>query len=620
MKISHYTVLGINQDASQQEIEAAYKRLSKELDPKNNNDQEFFKEEYKKVQEAYRALSNSSILATEKGARMGTKETHPINSLQKNQSNRISKFFLKKTAVIMMSLVIVTIAFISYFLLQPEVFLINDTITVKGITKTKKDLKPITGVINGMGVFKNGIKEGKHQILHDSLNILLAEGKFKKGVKKGKWQYYYDNGQLKKEVNYKNGLKDGYFQFWNNKGLLIAERNYKADSIVGTNKAWSNNGQLIQVADYDDDFIRIFNRMGEVSYEGSFLKIASEWSSITYQNTRSSLSLAPLEPNIKWRYRVKNAYETPCISGGLVFVASSDVSDGYINALDQFTGELIWRSKSGPTRGHSTTVSEGMVFVASNDVSDSYIYALDKYTGELIWRSKTEGKFRDITVSEGIVLSGGYDSYITALDQFTGEPLWAYKNVEDSRQSCVSDGIVYFGSTDGYIYALNQFTGELKWRYETQGSTFVSIPSVSEGNVYMGSNDNYIYALDQFTGQLIWRYKTTSTVFSPSVSAGLVFVASADSGDSYIYALDQFTGELIWRSQAGTHTSAYTVSGGMLFAGSLDNIIYALDQFTGELKWRYKTKAGAHNQFPAICNGMMFFVDSGEDYVYAFDN
>lgn len=36
MKISHYTVLGINQDASQQEIEAAYKRLSKELDPKNN--------------------------------------------------------------------------------------------------------------------------------------------------------------------------------------------------------------------------------------------------------------------------------------------------------------------------------------------------------------------------------------------------------------------------------------------------------------------------------------------------------------------------------------------------------------------------------------------------------
>ena len=57
------------------------------------------KEEYKKVQEAYRALSNSSILATEKGARMGTKETHPINSPQKNQSNRISKFFLKKKRI-----------------------------------------------------------------------------------------------------------------------------------------------------------------------------------------------------------------------------------------------------------------------------------------------------------------------------------------------------------------------------------------------------------------------------------------------------------------------------------------------------------------------------------------
>ena len=58
----YYKILGLEEGASQEEIEAAYKRLSKEFDPKNNNDQEFFKEEYEKVQEAYRALSNSSII------------------------------------------------------------------------------------------------------------------------------------------------------------------------------------------------------------------------------------------------------------------------------------------------------------------------------------------------------------------------------------------------------------------------------------------------------------------------------------------------------------------------------------------------------------------------------
>ena len=70
----HYKTLGLEDGASQEEIQTAYERLSKELDPKTNANQEFFIEEYKKVQEAYKALSNSSILATEKGARIGTSD------------------------------------------------------------------------------------------------------------------------------------------------------------------------------------------------------------------------------------------------------------------------------------------------------------------------------------------------------------------------------------------------------------------------------------------------------------------------------------------------------------------------------------------------------------------
>ena len=57
----HYTTLGLQEGASQVEIEGAYERLSKELNPANNDNQEFFKEEYKKLQQAYKALSASSI-------------------------------------------------------------------------------------------------------------------------------------------------------------------------------------------------------------------------------------------------------------------------------------------------------------------------------------------------------------------------------------------------------------------------------------------------------------------------------------------------------------------------------------------------------------------------------
>ena len=60
--IKYYKTLGLEKGASKHEIEAAYIRLSKELDPANNDNLEFFVEEYALVQEAYKELTgNQSI-------------------------------------------------------------------------------------------------------------------------------------------------------------------------------------------------------------------------------------------------------------------------------------------------------------------------------------------------------------------------------------------------------------------------------------------------------------------------------------------------------------------------------------------------------------------------------
>tara|TARA_B110000114_G_scaffold134173_1_gene140689 strand:- start:2087 stop:2773 length:687 start_codon:yes stop_codon:yes gene_type:complete len=59
---NHFKSLKLEEGASQDAIQAAYERLSKELDPAKNDNQDFFVEEYAKVQEAYKALSQSSIL------------------------------------------------------------------------------------------------------------------------------------------------------------------------------------------------------------------------------------------------------------------------------------------------------------------------------------------------------------------------------------------------------------------------------------------------------------------------------------------------------------------------------------------------------------------------------
>ena len=55
----YYKILGLNEGASKEEIEAAYIRLSEELDPANNDNLEFFVEEYALVQEAYKELTGN---------------------------------------------------------------------------------------------------------------------------------------------------------------------------------------------------------------------------------------------------------------------------------------------------------------------------------------------------------------------------------------------------------------------------------------------------------------------------------------------------------------------------------------------------------------------------------
>ena len=135
---NYYKILGLKESASQKEIQSAFERLSKELDPKNNDNQEFFVEEYKKVQEAYKALRNSSILATKKGARINTLDkkgsSTKINPPVQPTSNNKITFLTKK---ILAGITIVLITFLlTYTLLKTStapnpVYLDDNGITIK---------------------------------------------------------------------------------------------------------------------------------------------------------------------------------------------------------------------------------------------------------------------------------------------------------------------------------------------------------------------------------------------------------------------------------------------------------------------------------------------------------
>ena len=84
----HYEVLGLQEGASLSDIEKKYKELSKEFDPKNNDNQDFFKEEYDKVQIAYKTILNSFIL---KNSDKKSENITYVNSESESQDNSSSK-------------------------------------------------------------------------------------------------------------------------------------------------------------------------------------------------------------------------------------------------------------------------------------------------------------------------------------------------------------------------------------------------------------------------------------------------------------------------------------------------------------------------------------------------
>ena len=133
--INHYQTLGLKEGASQDEIQEAFDRLSKEIDPGKNENQDFFIEEYEKIQEAYKMLRNSSILSTEIGIQnSNTQPSNNFNSSENNSDlikNSKKKNFVKmimcekKKIVSFIVLTVVLKILVHFFIYPTEILVLN---------------------------------------------------------------------------------------------------------------------------------------------------------------------------------------------------------------------------------------------------------------------------------------------------------------------------------------------------------------------------------------------------------------------------------------------------------------------------------------------------------------
>jgi eukaryotic-like serine/threonine-protein kinase len=327
-----------------------------------------------------------------------------------------------------------------------------------------------------------------------------------------------------------------------------------------------------------------------------------------------------LTGSLAWSRKFAPIFSSAVAGLGMIYIASTD---GYLYALSQSTGAIIWRAEVGNYLTDSTPALEGQtLFVAAHGTT---IEALNARTGAQYWTfaiaerieapplvvgsrvlvasrttlwtlNATNGsllwKFHRGAVSwpssgspavagDTVYFGLGSDTHLWALDLTSGQVIWSFDTGDRITSTPLeSAGTLYVATWHGEIFALDRLHGTMLWLYTLNGKTKQSLVdgvggsmALAAGKLYVGDYRGELICLDGQHGHVLWRFATGGQVLAtPVVAAGLVYIGS---DDGYFYALNIQSGRPDWRYTTGEVRSAATLAAGRLFVGSLNGTIYA---------------------------------------------
>lgn len=284
---------------------------------------------------------------------------------------------------------------------------------------------------------------------------------------------------------------------------------------------------------------------------------------------------------------------TPCLDEKRLYFGSDD---GYLRALNQEDGLVVWKFKTGGTATGKTIFSspalhKDRVIFGSYDGN---VYALDKNNGELLWKYSDAdwvGSSPAVAEDLGTVFIGlEYGLFrkkggLVALNAENGREAWKYTMpdfVHCSPAFCKKKSVVAVGCNDFKVRMFNARNGKLLWTFETGGVVRDSLAFDLKRNlVIFGSYDHNVYAVDIDSGEMKGKFETKDIVYSTPLICGDVLVFT--STDKNIYCFNLKDGKRLWKFEAGGRIfSSPKIINGNIFVGANDGVLYELDMQSGK--------------------------------------
>ncbi|MBN1866038.1 PQQ-like beta-propeller repeat protein [Candidatus Sumerlaeota bacterium] len=289
-------------------------------------------------------------------------------------------------------------------------------------------------------------------------------------------------------------------------------------------------------------------------------------------------SWPPGGPQEVWRVDLGEGYSCMSVSEGRVFTMFQRDGSQWLIALDEKTGDRLWRIRMGPAYDNkngsgprSTPTVEGTRVYAFDALGD--LVCADTATGKEIWRCQTLTEFGAKNLAWAVSMSPLVD----------GEKLLA--NVGESNGS----SIVAFDKNNGKVIwkALDDMAGYSSPMEHKMGDKREIVFFAGTGAL----------GLNPENGELLWRFpwKTSYDVHSatPILQDDLVFISSAYDVGCALLRIDLDAApdarvKEVWRSRVmRSHFGTPILVDGYLYG--FDNGTFRCVEFmTGESKWELK--------------------------------
>lgn len=212
--------------------------------------------------------------------------------------------------------------------------------------------------------------------------------------------------------------------------------------------------------------------------------------------------------------------------------------------IDPSTGSLVWYLNVKPhdlfdLDNHLTPVLTTATIdgterkVAITTGKHAYVVAVDQETGEELWRTPVgphendlldeipEGEF--VTVFPGTL--GGVETPIAVANGKIFAPVFNMASVYSPTEMDFASFDIT--SATGMLVCVDVNTGEILWEVEMEKGTLGAATAVND-LVFTGSLDGVVRAFNQETGEEVWTYQASAGLNAPfAISGDYLFIPAA---------------------------------------------------------------------------------------------